>query len=121
MGSVANLSGTRVLLVEDEPVIALDHAGRLAAAGAEIVGPFPALQQALDELERTNVDVAVIDFVLREETSVPLQEELERRRVPFVVVTAYPKVLVRRGDETVLAKPVNGDALCEAVLRVCAH
>ncbi len=41
---MADLTGTRVLLVEDEPVIALDHAGTLADAGAEIVGPFPALQ-----------------------------------------------------------------------------
>lgn len=116
---MADLTGTRVLLVEDEPVIALDHAGTLAEAGAEIVGPFPALQEALNELEHTDVDVAVIDFVLREETSVPLQEELKRRHVPFVVVTAYPKVLVRRSEEQhILAKPVNGDALCEAVKRI---
>lgn len=116
---MADLTGTRVLLVEDEPVIALDHAGTLSDAGAEIVGPFPALQQALDELEHTQVDVAVIDYVLREETSVALQEELERRHVPFVVVTAYPKVLVRRGGEQeILAKPVNPDALTAMVKRI---
>ncbi len=88
---MADLTGTRVLLVEDEPVIALDHAGTLSDAGAEIVGPFPALQQALDELAHTQVDVAVIDYVLREETSVALQEELERRHVPFVVVDRLPQ------------------------------
>lgn len=116
---MADLTGTRVLLVEDEPVIALDHAGTLAEAGAEIVGPFPALQEALDELAHTQVDVAVIDYVLREETSVPLQEELERRHVPFVVVTAYPRVLVRRGDvQEILAKPVNPEALTAMVKRI---
>lgn len=116
---MADLTGTRVLLVEDEPVIALDHAGTLSDAGAEIIGPFPALGEALRELEHTKVDVAVIDFVLREETSVPLQEELERLHVPFVVVTAYPKVLVRRdGEQEIMAKPVNGDALCEVVKRI---
>lgn len=116
-----SLEGKRILLVEDEPVIALDHACQLSDAGAEIVGPFPSVMDALSELDHTEVDVAVIDYVLRDQTSVPLQEELTRRDVPFIVVTAYPKVLVRRNvGQHILSKPVNTSTLCELVLRVSA-
>ncbi|MFA5949663.1 MAG: response regulator [Hyphomicrobium sp.] len=114
-----NLKGIRVLLVEDEPLIALDHACHLADAGAEVVGPFPASKQALVELEHAAVDVAVIDYVLCDQTSADLQQELTRRKVPFVVVTAYPKVLVRREEsQQVLSKPVDSETLCSTVSRI---
>ena len=110
------LTGTRVLLVEDEPIIALDHADRLSAEGAEIVGPFAGSTEAIRELGKRDIDVAVIDFVLSDRNSLELQEELKRRHVPFVVVTAYPKVLVRAdGDQCVLGKPVSSEELCATV------
>lgn len=110
------LAGTRVLLVEDEPIIALDHADRLSAQGAEVVGPFAGSREAISELGKRDVDVAVIDFVLSDRNSLELQEELKRRHVPFVVVTAYPKVLVRgNAEQRVLGKPVSSDELCATV------
>jgi DNA-binding response OmpR family regulator len=110
------LAGTRVLLAEDEPIIALDHADRLSAQGAEIVGPFAGSKEAIRELGRRDVDVAVIDFILSDRNSVELQEELQRRHVPFVVVTAYPKVLVRTNrEQRVLGKPVSSEELCATV------
>jgi two-component SAPR family response regulator len=115
------LAGTRVLLVEDEPIVALDHADRLTEAGAEIVGPFAASQDAIRALDRRDVDVAVIDFVLGNSNSVELQHELVRRRVPFIVVTAYPKVLVRgRREQQVLGKPVSSEELCGTVRQAAA-
>ena len=115
------LAGTRVLLVEDEPIVALDHADRLSQAGAEIIGPFAGSKEAIRELGRRDVDVAVIDFVLNDSNSVELQEELERRHVPFIVVTAYPKVLVRANPEQqVLGKPVNSEELCGTVRQAAA-
>jgi hypothetical protein len=45
----------------------------------------------------------------------PLQTALERRDIPFVLLTGYPRVLVRRHDhQNVLSKPVSPDLLCEA-------
>jgi DNA-binding response OmpR family regulator len=115
------LAGTRVLLVEDEPVIALDHADHLSGEGAEVVGPFAGSREAIRALGKRKVDVAVIDFVLSDRNSLELQEELKRRHVPFVVVTAYPRVLVRseRGQQ-VLMKPVSGEELCATVRDACA-
>lgn len=114
------LAGMRVLLVEDEPVIGMDHADQLEQEGAEVVGPFPATHDALAELDRTEFDVAVIDYVLSDDNSLALQEELERRHVPFVVVTSYPRVLVRNdGAQQVLSKPVGNGELCATVRQVC--
>lgn len=110
------LNGMRVLLVEDEPVIAMDHAEQLQREGAEVVGPFPATHEAIRELNRSDFDVAVIDYVLTDDNSRELQKELDRHHVPFVVVTAYPKVLVRSSDDqAVLSKPLAGNELCETV------
>jgi DNA-binding NarL/FixJ family response regulator len=115
-----SLVGTRVLLVEDEPIIAMDHADRLARAGAEVIGPVPASGEAMRILEETAVDVAVIDYVLSDRNSAALQEELKRKHVPFVVVTAYPRILVRRdANQRILSKPVTSDELCASVQSAC--
>ena len=54
------------------------------------------------------MDVAVIDFVLADGESVPVQDALERKVCPFVVLTAYPPVMVRRNpSQQVLSKPVE--------------
>ncbi len=114
------LAGMRVLLVEDEPVIAMDHAEQLEREGAVVVGPFPATHDALAALDRRDFDVAVIDYVLSDDNSRELQKELDRRHVPFVVVTAYPRVLVRTADDQqILSKPVGSEELCATVRQVC--
>ncbi len=113
------LEGTNVLVVEDEALIAMDLADRLSEAGARIVGPCSSVSEALECLGTADIDVAVIDFVLKDHNSDALQEALEEKRVPFVVVTSYPRALVRREHgQTVLSKPVPTDLLCSAVRAV---
>ena len=90
------LKGRRVLVVEDEVLVALDYCQTLADAGAEIVGPFHTVQDALKCMHKSHIDVAVLDYALADRTSDPLQSVLESCAIPFVVVTAYPRVLVRR-------------------------
>lgn len=114
------LAGRRVLVVEDEIMIAVDYCEGLMAAGAEIVGPYPAAAQALKSVDTAKIDVAVLDYALADETSDPLQTALERRGIPFVVISGYPRVLVRRdAHQNVLSKPVSPQALCEAVQTAC--
>lgn len=55
------LKGYKVLVVEDEPLEALDYCDRLMAAGADIVGRFTTVTQALACVERSRIDVALID------------------------------------------------------------
>lgn len=118
---MSDLAGRRIMLVEDELLIALDHADRLKRAGADIVGPFPLVSQALEHLESGDkIDAAVIDFVLADRNSEDLQDALDKKKVPFVIVTAYPRVLVRRDNvHAVLSKPVTTEELCETVMTVC--
>ena len=110
--NVAELHGCKVMVVEDEPLEALDYCDRLAGAGAEIVGPFGSVSEALNVVGKEPVDVALLDYALADKNSEELQTALETRDIPFVVLTGYPRVLVRRDDrQVVLSKPVSDDLL----------
>jgi CheY-like chemotaxis protein len=118
------LSGKRVLVVEDEPLIAMDYARQLAEAGARVVGSCATVWEALDVVndsdEAHSIDAAVVDFVLKDRNSEPLQIALKQRRIPFVVVSAYPRPLVRTAVAAhILHKPVSAEALCDELLDAC--
>ena len=107
------LTGKRVLIVEDEFLIAIEHESILVAAGADVVSLQATVKGALAFLEHNTIDAAVVDFCLLDRTSEPLQEALSAKSLPFVVVTAYPRVLVRKDDhQAVLSKPVEPGLLC---------
>jgi DNA-binding response OmpR family regulator len=62
----------------------------------------------------------VVDFVLADRNSEPLQVALRQRDIPFVVVSAYPRVLVRTAiADHVLQKPLTAQALCNEVRDLC--
>jgi CheY-like chemotaxis protein len=118
------LFGKRVLVVEDEPIVAMDYVSLLANAGARIVGTCATVREALNFLEAPNdtrpIDAAVVDFVLADRNSEPLQTELKQRHIPFVLVSAYPRSLVRtEAAEYILQKPVPPGLLCEVLHDAC--
>lgn len=111
-----NLDGLRVLVVEDEPILAMSYHDILHEAGATVVGPFPSPGAAACAINGDPVDVALLDFVLSGGTSAELQDRLAAKGVPVVIVTAYPKVLVRQYNrQVVLSKPVPVELLRRAV------
>ena len=117
---MTTLAGIKVLLVEDETLVAMGIADQLFEAGAVVVGPCQTARRAIETMHAVDVDVAVIDFVLADSNSEPVQEALERKGVPFVVLTAYPPVLVRRREgQQVLSKPIAADRLCSTVRALC--
>jgi hypothetical protein len=62
----------------------------------------------------------VVDFVLADGNSEPLQTALLKRHIPFVVVSAYPRALVRIAPgQEILQKPVAGELLCGRVEAAC--
>jgi two-component SAPR family response regulator len=114
------LSGVKLLVAEDDPVIAMDYAAMLSSAGAEIVGTAQTAADVVVHLQRDRVDAAIVDFVLADGNSRALQGLLTDKRIPFVVISGYPSVLVRENkDQQVLHKPVTADNLCTAVRAVC--
>ena len=113
---VTTLAGIRVLLVEDEPIVAMAIADHLLEAGAIIVGPFRTVRTAIKAVRAIQIDAAVVDFMLADGVSEPVQDALEQKGVPFVLLTAYPPVTVRRNqNQQILSKPVTAEFLCSTV------
>jgi DNA-binding NarL/FixJ family response regulator len=115
-----SLAGKRVMIVEDEPLVAVEHAALLLEVGAKIVATCTTVTGAIRCARENPIDVAVVDFVLADGTSEPLQILLKRRNIPFVVVSAYPPALVRtEPGQEVLQKPVPRDVLYGRVRAAC--
>lgn len=104
----------RVLVVEDDAIIAYDLADELTAMGYEVVGPASDCEQALDLIERAGCDIAVLDVNLGPGvTSEPVAVELKKRAIPFAVASGYghdqfPKIF---REAPLLPKPVRVDLL----------
>ena len=84
----ASLTGRRVLVVEDEYLIASQMKRWLAAAGAVVVGPVPSTDQAFDLIDDGSLDAGVLDINLGDgHTAYPVAEKLERMGVPYLFAT----------------------------------
>lgn len=116
----AALSGRRILVVEDEAIVALWLADVLAIAGAVVIGPTGSVREALVLAERESLDCAVLDYKLPDGTTAPVADLLAARDVPFVFATGYdvgpldPKYLDRPRVEKVFAT----EELLRAILSV---
>jgi CheY-like chemotaxis protein len=86
-----DLSGWRILVVEDEYLIAMDLADRLADLGAEVIGPAGSLAEALAIVaaEGSRIDGAVLDVNLRNERVYPVADALVAHGVRFVFASGY--------------------------------
>ncbi|MGB3718763.1 MAG: response regulator [Proteobacteria bacterium] len=84
-----SLSGLRVLIVEDEPLLAWELELSLAAAGAIVIGPASTLSLGLALADDESLDAAVIDYRLGHEEAVPLAAMLYERGTPFVIHTGH--------------------------------
>jgi CheY-like chemotaxis protein len=88
--SEAGLQGRRVFVVEDDCVTAMDLSETLTEAGAQIVGPATTVEAALELLSsRPDVDIALLDVRLENESVFPIADELVKRDVPIVFTTGY--------------------------------
>jgi CheY-like chemotaxis protein len=115
------LTGRRVLVVEDEALVAMLVEDALSDAGAIVIGPAATVSEALGLLARELPDVAVLDLNLAGETSTPVADALAARGIPFVVATGYGADGLPAGhaSATVLAKPYDPDDLTAALGRLC--
>jgi CheY-like chemotaxis protein len=105
----------RVLLVEDESLIALLLEGMLTELGHEVVGPVARLDKALQMAQRENLDVALLDVNLNGKEIYPVAEALEAREIPFVFITGYGRNVLRAPyrDRPILQKPFRRGNLRE--------
>ncbi|HEU4960202.1 MAG TPA: response regulator [Sphingomonas sp.] len=110
----------RILLVEDEYLIADDMAYELRNFGLEVIGPFPSVAATLKALETTCVDGAVLDINLSGEKVYPVADVLLGRDVPMIFTTGYDngEIPPRYAAIDRCSKPVTRDALAKAVDRL---
>lgn len=87
--SAQRLSGTRVLIVEDEYYLADDLSRSLSAGGAQVVGPVGTLEEAEGKVSEGAFDCAVVDMNLRGDFAYAVAERLGESGVPFVITTGY--------------------------------
>lgn len=83
------LNGLKILVVEDDFIVAFDMQMMLEEQGARVLGPAATLAQARGIIENDSPQLAVLDVNLNGEFVFPLAEELSARGVPFLFATAY--------------------------------
>lgn len=107
----------KVLVVEDEMLIAFDLADMLAEMDHEVVGPFDNVNAAMNALEASDVDFGILDFNLKAETSEPIADALIERDIPFFFLTSYRRDgLPQKFIMTPLVpKPVTDQLLSKAI------
>lgn len=111
------LKGKRVLVVEDEALVAMSIERMLADAGAEVVGPGYSLDEALRLARASAIDAAILDVNLRGERSYPVAELLRSAAVPFIFATGYGSALPAAGiAEPVVHKPFQERTLLSALV-----
>lgn len=111
--NTALLAGTRILVVEDEPMIALDLEQTLLAAGAA-VSIATSVQDALALIGTEPFSAAIVDHGLRQEKGREVYDHLEAHNVPFLVYTGYSEV-TGRPNQALIRKPADAATLVGAV------
>lgn len=100
----------RVLLVEDNFIIAWDLAELVRGAGIVPVGPVASVADALAKVAQGGIEAAILDINLGEENALSVADELDRKAIPFAFATGYnPQDVLppERADVPVLAKPYS--------------
>jgi DNA-binding LytR/AlgR family response regulator len=118
----AELRGLRVLLVEDNYLVAEHLRGVLSDHGCEVVGPAPRVESGLDLLrDDGKLDGAVLDINLNGEFCFPIAKALETLSVPFLFLTGYDdRAIIPSEFQAVpfLGKPVDEAELVAVANRV---
>jgi CheY-like chemotaxis protein len=112
--------GRSVLVVEDEPLLAIQLQTVLTERGYRVVGPASEMSEALQLVAAVRPDVAVVDILLRGEACTALMEQLVTLKLPTVLTTGADRRLlpvVFLGHPW-LDKPFGTDQLLEVLERL---
>jgi CheY-like chemotaxis protein len=110
---VNSLQGVRVLVVEDETIVAMLLEQMLEELGCEVVGVAGQVTTAADLARSADMDVAILDMNLSGQSVDPVAEALAARDAPFVFASGYGEdgLTARWRGRPVLTKPFRLDQL----------
>lgn len=109
------LAGRRILVVEDEWLVAAEIERMLEGAGALVLGPAYSIEEALALLrDGAPPDAALLDVNLRGAMVTPVAQALDERGVPFALVTAY--AVAELGEPRLRQAPRVGKPFAAATL-----
>lgn len=117
-------AGLRILVVEDEYLVAEHIAFMLEDMGYEVVGPVPTIEEAIALIASEALDCVLLDANLDGKSSAPIAAELASRSVPFVVVTGYGDLKLATADlDTAprVTKPFSAKDLAATLAGAAAH
>lgn len=107
--SAAALAGRRILIVEDEFLVALDIERMVDEGGGSVVGPVATLDEALAKARDEPLDGAILDVNIGGRKVTPVVQVLRERGVPFILSTGYgPQAIDPEiADAPSLSKPFD--------------
>ncbi|MDK4742666.1 response regulator [Rhizobium sp. LEGMi198b] len=103
-------SGRRILIVEDEYLLANEARRQLLKLGAIVIGPTARVDQALELIQDEDVDAAILDVHLDGEMVFPVAERLDELKIPYVFATGY--------DPSIIPARFTGFVLCEKPIEI---
>lgn len=114
----SDLNGLRVLVVEDNLLLAEVICDVLETYGCEVVGPVPDVTQGLAVAREATLDGAILDINLGGEPCFPIASELARRTIPYLFLTGYDNsrlIPAEHRSAERIPKPVDPAALSAAI------
>jgi len=116
--TATRLDGKRILVVEDEPLLAMDIAGELEEAGAQVIGPAADVAVALNLIRQYRFDAALLDANLDGHPVDEIAALLARQNVPFLFVSGYGRASLPASfsDADLLSKPFDSQQLIRAAI-----
>jgi two-component sensor histidine kinase/HAMP domain-containing protein/putative methionine-R-sulfoxide reductase with GAF domain len=105
--------GNRILVVEDEPLVAMNLSKSLVELGFQVVGPYSTLAKAATAAVEMEVDAALLDVNLSGKAVYPVADILASKNVPFAFITGYSTEALpgKYAHAPVLQKPVDQETL----------
>ena len=116
----ADITGLKVLIVEDEALVSMLLEDLLDDLGCKVAGTAASVAKAMEVVDGVELDCAVIDMNLAGESSRPVAEALTAKGVPFIIVSGYGEGGVRQDypSAVVVGKPFQMEDLRRALEQV---
>lgn len=115
-------AGTRVLIVEDDTIIAMTAEDMLEEAGCVTAAVASTVAEALARAADTDFDIALLDLNLKDENSLPVAQVLRDGGKPFIFATGYDGLPADSGfaDAPIISKPYRIEQLATVIAKVLA-